>query len=101
MRGFDPAELRKAGVNIRPNALPSASADYVRREGLVDTSSQSALLASLVGAPTANASSLPFTSSKTDTTGALWEGRDSVSVEGGAPRWAPCTSTSNVRRGRR
>ena len=48
MRGFDPAELRKAGVDIYPlpdergqlidlRALPSAFADYLRREGL-DTS---------------------------------------------------------------
>jgi len=48
MRGFDPAELRKAGVDIYPlpdergqlidpHALPSAFADYLQREGL-DTS---------------------------------------------------------------
>ena len=48
VRGFDPAELRKAGVDIYPLpdergqlidplALPSAFADYLHREGL-DTS---------------------------------------------------------------
>jgi hypothetical protein len=48
MRGFDPAELRDAGVDIHPlpdergrlidpHALPSAFADYLQRAGL-DTS---------------------------------------------------------------
>ena len=48
MRGFDPAELRNAGVDIHPlpdeqgqlidpHALPSEFADYLQREGL-DTS---------------------------------------------------------------
>jgi len=45
MRGFDPAELQRAGLHIYPlpdergqlidrDALPSAFADYLQREGL-------------------------------------------------------------------